>query len=262
MVMGPTHAMSGAAAGLAVAQIIPPEWGGVSTTSEVFVFAGIAAGAALLPDLDSPQATVSRSFGPLSLGLSHLVENVSQLIVNLTRGRRDKRCNNGHRTVTHTLWFALAMGLASYALLVAFGKSAAIGMLFVLLGLAVRGLLPDWVDKSSWLVVTAASMLLAVLAWEWVPDSGTGPVMAAAVTVGILTHQAGDLITKRGIPFFAPLLPMKGQRWWSLRLPEALRIRASGTVDKMLLGAFTLVVGVLSARALGVGAAVLIALEG
>ncbi|MDR7329069.1 metal-dependent hydrolase [Corynebacterium guangdongense] len=261
MVMGPTHAMSGAAVGLAVAQIIPAEWGGVSSPSEVFVYAGIAAGAALLPDLDSPQATVSRSFGPLSWGLSHAVENASQFFVNVTRGRRDKYCANGHRTATHTLWFALAMGLASSALLVAFGKAAAIGLLFFFLGLAIRGLLPDWVDKRGWLVVSAASMLLAILAWEWVPASGTGPVMASAVTAGVLTHLAGDLITKRGIPFFAPLLPWRGQRWWNLRMPEPLRIRASGAMDKMLLGAFTLIVGVLSARTLGVDAAVLGVLE-
>lgn len=66
MVMGPTYAMSGAAVGLAVAQALPTSWGGVTPASEAFVCAGIAAGAALLPDLDSPQGTVSRSSGPLS----------------------------------------------------------------------------------------------------------------------------------------------------------------------------------------------------
>ena len=261
MVMGPTHAMSGAAVGLAVVTALPAEWGGVTEPAEVFAYAGLAAGAALLPDLDSPQATVSRSFGPLTLAISHAVENISQGFVNLTRGRKDPRSNNGHRTLTHTLWFALAMGAACSALLAAFGKPAAIGMLFFLLGLALRGLLPDWVDKHSWLVVTAASFVLAVLAWEYVPSSATGPVMASAVTVGILTHQAGDMITKRGIPFLAPLLPWRGRRWWNWRMPELLRIRASGPADKVLLGAFTLLVGVLSVRTLGLDVQLLLALR-
>lgn len=66
MVMGPTHAMSGAAAGLAVAQALPTSWGGVTSASEAFVYAGIAAGAALLPDLDSPQALSVDHSGPLA----------------------------------------------------------------------------------------------------------------------------------------------------------------------------------------------------
>ncbi|RNE49875.1 metal-dependent hydrolase [Corynebacterium alimapuense] len=242
MVMGPTHAMSGAAAGLAVAQLLPASWGGVSSAQEAFVFAGIAAGAALLPDLDSPQATVSRSFGPVSQMLSHLVENVSQFLVNLTRGPKDRRCGNGHRTVTHTLWFALAAGAVAAPLISAFGRPATIGLLFVFLALAIRGLFPEWSKKKEWVLVTALAALLAYGAWRYVPLTASGLVLGSAVTVGVLAHLAGDFITKHGIPLFAPLLRFRGRRWWNAGLPKPLRVRASGPADKFLLSAFTMLV--------------------
>ncbi len=255
MVMGPTHAMSGAAVGLAVSQLLPEHWGGVSSPQEAFVYAGLAAGAALLPDLDAPQATVSRAFGPLSQALSRLVENSSQLLVNLTRGRRDQRCRNGHRTATHTLWFALLSGGVAAALIAFFGEAAAIVLLFILLNLAMRGLVPEWSKKRDWYVVTALSALLTLLAWEYVPLTASALVMGSAVTVGVLTHLAGDIITKQGIPLLAPVIPWKGKRWWFFRLPGPLRISASGSADKVLLTLFSILV-VFQTVAIGAGVVV------
>lgn len=242
MVMGPTHSMSGAAVGLAVAQVLPASWGGVTSPEEAFVYAGIAAGAALLPDLDSPQATVSRSFGPFSLGLSHVIENTAQAFVNLTRGSRDRRCRHGHRTATHTLWFALLAGVVASFLIGTFEKPAAIGLLFVFLGLAIRGLLPEWSKKKDWLAVTAVSALLAAGAWVYVPTTASAVVLGSAVTVGVLTHLAGDSITKNGIPLLAPLVPLGRRRWWKFRLPKPFRISASGPADRLLLAVFSLLV--------------------
>lgn len=242
MVMGPTHAMSGAAVGLAVAQALPASWGGVTTIPDALVYAGIAAGAALLPDLDSPQATVSRSFGPLSQGLSHVVENASQAFVNLTRGPKDDYCGNGHRTATHTIWFAFLAGGLAALLISMFAKTAAIALLFVFLGLAIRGLLPEWSKSKDWLLVTGLSALLAYGAWLWAPTSASALVMGSAVTVGVLTHLAGDFITKNGIPALAPIVPVGKRRWWDFGLPSGLRISASGWADKALLTACTVLV--------------------
>ena len=242
MVMGPTHAMSGAAVGLAIAQALPAEWGGVTTVEETLVYAGLTAGAALLPDLDSPQATVARSFGLLSQVAARTVENFSQGFVNLTRGRKDPRCRNGHRTLTHTVWFALAAGAGATALIGAYGKSAVIGLLFFLLSLAIRGLLPEWSKKSDWIVVTGAAGALAYGAWLYVPAASLGLVLGSAVTAGVATHLLGDLATKRGIPLFAPVLPLGGRRWWNLRLPRFLSFTASGPADKALLTLFSILV--------------------
>lgn len=242
VVMGPTHAMSGAAAGLAVAQLLPDHWGGVTTPQETFIYAGLTAGAALLPDLDSPSATVSRSFGPITQLMSRAVENTSQGFVNLTRSRKDPRCNNGHRTLTHTVWFMAAAGAGATALIGIYGKVAAIALLFIFLGLAIRGLLPEWSKKNDWLVVTAASAVLTYGAWYFVPDSSFGLVMGSAVAVGVAAHLLGDMATKQGIPAFGPIVPWRGRRWWKLRLPRLLRITAGGPADKLMLSAFTFLV--------------------
>ena len=242
VVMGPTHAMSGAAVGLAVAQILPAEWGGVTTATEAFIYAGLAAGAALLPDLDSPQATVSRSFGPITQVISRFTENICQTFVNVTRGRKDKHCNNGHRTLTHTVWSAAATGAGATALIGAYGKPAVIGLLFFFLGLAIRGLMPEWSKNADWLLVTGSSAALAVGVWNYAPESSFGIVLGSAITVGSLTHLAGDMATKAGIPAFAPVIPLKGKRWWNLKLPKFLSIRANGPADKFLLFVFSVAV--------------------
>ncbi|AHI23439.1 metal-dependent hydrolase [Corynebacterium vitaeruminis] len=242
MVMGPTHAMSGAAVGLAVAQILPEQWGGVTTAEETFIYAGLAAGAAMLPDLDAPSATVSRSFGPVTQVISRFTENIAQTFVNVTRGRKDKPCKNGHRTATHTIWAALAAGIGATALIGAFGKTAVIGLLFFLLGLGIRGLLPEWSKKTDWLIVTGLSAALAYAVWSYVPEESFGVFLGSAITVGCLTHMLGDLATKQGIPAFAPLLPFKGRRWWNLKLPKFLSIRANGPADWILLTGFTIAV--------------------
>ena len=77
MVMGPTHAVSGALVGLLVADVLPPEWGGPASTAETFAFAAVCAGSALLPDLDTPQSTVARSFGPVSQVAARGIDNLS-----------------------------------------------------------------------------------------------------------------------------------------------------------------------------------------
>ncbi|TXS81758.1 hypothetical protein CHU70_10845 (plasmid) [Corynebacterium sp. LK10] len=243
MVMGPTHSMSGAAVGLAVAQLIPASWGGVTSPAEAFVFAGIGAGAALLPDLDSPQATVSRSFGPASIGLSHLVENSAQALVNVTRTPKDEYCGNGHRTATHTIWFAIAAGLACSALVAIGGKTATIALLFFFLGLGLRGLFPSWSKQNDWLAISALSLGIALAVWQFVPASASPAAIGCAVAVGVLTHIFGDWLTKAGVPMLGGVVTVNGKRWWDFGAPGALRISANGTADQFLLGLFTLMVG-------------------
>lgn len=244
MVMGPTHAMSGAAIGLAIAATLPPEWGGPTSMAGAFVFAGVTAGAALLPDLDSPQATVARSFGPASQLLAHITENTAQAVHAATRTKKDSRKENGHRTATHTLLFAVLAGAATGGLVTAFGKAASIGILFVMLGLALRGLFPKWSKRNDWLLVTGASAVLAFGTWTLLPESASAFGLGAAVAAGVLAHLLGDVITKRGVPMLAPI-KIRGKRWYDVRPPEMLRISASGPFDQLLLAASTVAVLVL-----------------
>lgn len=250
MVMGPTHAMSGAAAGLALGAFLPAHWGGAESAAELFVFAGVTAGAALLPDLDTPQGTLARSFGLVSTTAAHVVENTSQAIYNVTKTRKDDPINNGHRTATHTIWFALLAGGAVSALVGSFGKTAAVGVLFFMLGLAIRGLAPTWTKKQDWLYVTGLSLALALAVWAILPASAGSAALGAAVAVGCLTHLLGDMITKRGVPLLGGVVSIGGKRWWDFGPPAPLRIRANGMADRILLSACTGAVFLLSYYAL------------
>lgn len=238
--------MSGAAAGLAIGAFLPVEWGGATSATEVFVFAGVTAGAALLPDLDTPQSTLARSFGLVSRALAHVTERASTTIYTLTRTRKDARITNGHRTATHTLWFALLAGAGTAALVSAFGMNSTIGVLFFMLGLAIRGLAPNWAKKQDWMYVTGLALALAVAVWFALPASVGSAALGAAVTAGVVVHILGDMITKRGVPLLGGVVSIGGKRWWNLRLPGPLRIRAGGGMDRMLALACTAVTVVLA----------------
>ena len=65
------------------------------TPAEFVAGAIICAGAAMLPDLDHPSATIAQTFGPVTWGLSKAVAWLS----------------GGHRDATHSLAFAVAHGV-------------------------------------------------------------------------------------------------------------------------------------------------------
>ena len=188
MVMGPTHAVSGALVGLLVADVLPPEWGGPTSTAETFAFAAVCAGAALLPDLDTAQSTVARSFGPASQALARGVDRLSTGYYNITKGRRDRKRRGGHRTMTHTALFAGLLGLGVSALVARFGREAIIAVLFVTLGLALRGIFGTWAKRNGWFAVTATAAVLSILTWGWFPGDVGSVGLGVAVALGCATH--------------------------------------------------------------------------
>jgi predicted membrane channel-forming protein YqfA (hemolysin III family) len=233
--------MSGAALGLGLAAVVPTALGGPTTLAGAFTFAAVTAGAALLPDIDSPQATVSKTFGFLSVGAAHVCENASVAVYHLTKTDRDTDRENGHRLATHTVWFALAAGVVTTVLVGVFGKPAAIGVLFVMLGLALRGLFPEWSSKSDWLAITVVSGAAAAAVWAWLPEMAGGVAMGTAITIGVIAHLLGDSITKLGVPMLGGVVSINGKKWWDICPPSFMRIKANGMADKVLLGVFTAV---------------------
>ncbi|AGP30855.1 metal-dependent hydrolase [Corynebacterium terpenotabidum] len=235
MVQGPTHAMSGAAVGLALATTLPPHWGGATTTAEILAYAGITAGAALLPDIDAPGSTVARTFGPLTGLAARAGAALSVLTVRATGTRKDTRITGGHRTATHTLWFALLAGLCAWGIGGVWGTAGVVGMLILFTGLALSGLFPSWAKDRGSIVIVALSVVVGVLAYRSIPALQTPLLPASAVTAGVLTHLVGDLLTTSGIPLTSPLIPRDGKRWWNWTLPSAMTIRTSGVWDQALL---------------------------
>lgn len=231
MSTGPTHAMSGLMAwgGVSIAAIA----NGLPMTPQTWVVgAALCSGAALLPDLDHPQATIANTFGRVTWVLSKGVHWVSHVVYRSTRLRSDANRHGGHRGVTHTLLFALLAGFGTYAVVQWAHKVALLPLLFLFCALAVRGLLHKWTPKGHALGVTVLSLGLTILCWHWID---VGPPeqaqwCAVAVAAGCLAHCLGDSITEQGCPIFWPI-PFSGKTWYPVALPKPMRMRTGGRVE-------------------------------
>ncbi len=242
MVMGPTHALSGAVAWLASAGLTASLLGRPQTPTELAVYGVVCAGSALLPDLDcsgkvtSNQggATVARTFGVVSLFLAECVEKLSLGIYLVTRTRKDGKRTNGHRTFTHTWVFAALMTVGVTWLATRYGKPAVIGTLFLTVGLAVRGLMAEWARKSGWLLTTLVSVSATVLAVQVLPGTKDYDLLGAAVGAGCVVHTVGDMITRAGCPVLWPI-PIGRELWFEFSLPDPIAVRAGGAFERAAL---------------------------
>lgn len=233
MVMGPTHAVSGVAGWLLVAPVIATVTGTAIGPGEMAVASVVASGAAMLPDIDMPSSTVARAFGWPSRLAAGLVALVASGVYEATRTRRDPAGSGGHRTLTHTLAFAVAIGVCVAALCATAGRGATLGVLFVTCGLAVRGLLADWAVRAGWVMATAAGAGVTWVAFMFLAVESYW-VLGVAVGVGCVVHLIGDMITRQACPLLWPL-PIAGQRWRPIGPPRFLRIRAGGWAEKSVL---------------------------
>ena len=242
MVMGPTHAVSGAVAWLAGAGVTTSLLGRPQSLTELAVYTTVCAGSALLPDLDCSGkvtanrggATVARTFGVVSLFVAECVEKLSLGIYSITRTRKDGKRRNGHRTFTHTWVFAALLTYAITLLAGRHGKPAVIGVLFLTVGLAVRGLMADWARKSGWLLTTLVAVSATLLALQALPAGVDYSLLGAAVGVGCLVHTVGDMITRAGCPVLWPV-PIAGELWYEFSLPDPIAVRAGGRFERAAL---------------------------
>jgi membrane-bound metal-dependent hydrolase YbcI (DUF457 family) len=241
MVMGPTHATSGAAVWLVGGGAATAAFGYSQSPAEMAVYTAVCAGAALLPDLDVSGrvfrnrggATAARVFGVVSLFIAECVEKMSLGIYLLTRSSKDPRRRNGHRTFTHTLVFAVLLGALLSFLAIRFGKPVVLGTLFFTIALAIRGVMAEWAKGRGWLVTTAVSLAVTVFAFAMLPAEGY-PLLGVAVGVGCLVHTLGDMITHHGCPLLWPIR-IKGRAWYNVTLPGKLAVRAGGGFERAVL---------------------------
>ncbi|SDR15733.1 metal-dependent hydrolase [Actinopolyspora saharensis] len=248
MATGPTHAMSGLAAWAAVTASAGSHTIGQLTPKTWVVGATLATGAALLPDIDHPKSTVARTFGGMSRGVSAALSGFSGFMYRLTRTQHDSDRSGTHRGFTHTIVFAILAGLITTAI-VQSSNGAALGVLmFVFAGLTVRGLMNNWSPQSDALLIAAVSLTLTIVCWAW---SGNQPHDAAAfgvaVMIGCVAHFIGDAITEQGCPMLWPT-PLKGQTWYPVAPPKAMRMKTGGKVELAIIGpGLTIAATILSA---------------
>lgn len=255
--MGPSHALSGAAVWLAGSWALEHFAGYEQSPLAIAVGTAVCAGAALFPDLDlsgkvtrnQGGATVARTFGVVSLFVAEVVEKVSLGVYHATKLSKDPDRSNGHRTLTHTIPFTVLVGWGTTAACTRFGKWAVIGVLFIMIGLALRGLFDEWAKRNGWAVVTLVSLAAAYFTFLHLPDDRGYPMLGLAVGVGCFVHILGDIITSAGVPIAWPI-PIRRRRWRMIGIPNKIAVKVGGKVEVLVLrGAFT-VISILSATGL------------
>jgi membrane-bound metal-dependent hydrolase YbcI (DUF457 family) len=235
MSTGPTHAVMGLTAWAAVALFAGSR--GIHVDPQTWLAgAALTSGAALLPDLDHPPATVSRSFGPVTGIASRGVDMFSVGIYNLTRLKGDPHRNGGHRTFTHTAVFAALAGTITTSLVLLNNPWVTGALLFFFAGLGVRGLLHEWDHAADTFVVIVLSSVVTWQCWQWV-HTGTHRAQwfGVAVIVGCLAHCVGDAITEDGCPILWPV-PIGRHLWYPIGLPKPMRYRTGGRVEMLFVG--------------------------
>lgn len=242
MVMGPTHAMSGAALWLVGSAVATAAFGIDQSSAELVVGTIAVSGAALYPDIDCAGkvtenkggSTVARSFGVASLFVAECVERLCYWFYLLTKTKKDKKRKNGHRTFTHTAVHAILVGLGVGLLAAKFGKPAVIAILFILTGFAVRGLLPTAVNKKGWLITTGVALAASYGMYHLLPENRSYWILGLAMGLGCFIHILGDMITKMGSPMLFPI-PIKKRVWADLGLPRDIALRAGGKGENRVL---------------------------
>lgn len=229
--MGRSHCATGAVAGLAAAPLLELD---VAATA---LFAAVTAGFALLPDLDHPRATVSRLVGPLTGLLSRGLRALSAAVYQATKGPRDERCSGTHRHLSHTLAFAVALGV-----LTAVGTSY--GGRWAVLGVVAFGVVLAADALGDWVLMLGAGLggWAALSGDVWAALDGAAGWVGVAVALGCFVHCLGDSLTLSGCPWLWPV-PIAGETWWEIRPPRLVRFRTGGAVEQVVFG-LTVVAGV------------------
>lgn len=208
--LGHSHALTGAAAGAAAGLYLTHP--GIAGT---VVLAGLTAGFATLPDLDSCGGCAARSLGPLSEAFAWCVRKIS----------------GGHRHGTHSLagvavftglsWLAWAFratlpGKVALALIVALAIAA---------GLRALRLGGHFADAL-------AALAAGALAWSGWPLA----MVPLACALGCSVHLLGDSLTTEGIPAWLPL--SHAHAWLS---PRPLRFETGHVAERWLVSPALLV---------------------
>lgn len=229
--MGASHGLSGVAGwtGLCAAASLAgyePAW------STVVVGAGVSAGFALLPDLDHPGSTISTALGPLTRAVSRVVSFVADLVQDASCRCCKDPDTTAHRGLTHTfvgaVLLAALIALAGWRL----GKPAAVVVVFVGVGLAVRGMVSR--RSRGTLGAAVAGVVAAGLLYVLGPVGGWW-WLGVPAGFGVLAHIAGDGITKTSVPLLFPL-KIRGCRWFPCGPPYWLRFRTGGGVERWVVG--------------------------
>lgn len=188
-----SHMVVGASSWLSAQTLTGPLLGTPLDSTQVACGAVVAAGAALLCDMDTPASRLANTLGPATRLLARLIGRVF----------------GGHRHGTHSLIFCAAVGALSTATLaqtefvhvsgtvtLSVGELAAIAIAYLAAVLSIGGLLGLRGARAA-----ALAALLVAGAASTVPPPA---LVSAAVTIGCGSHLLADVLTPEGIQPFWP----------------------------------------------------------
>ena len=251
--MGVTHALSAVTvAGVAIGlfpRVVTGLWD-APTLALLVGFVVSVAGWSMVPDLDNTSARAISDLGPVGRVLSFLFRESSSLVQGVTATKYDRRSNNfpdPHRGLWHTFVGALVMGglvwlavsaavgsVAVWGVNVGVGALAAslfVGVSFHLAFSSLFKRAADRVKRGLGFLGDVVAFLLSLavgFAVVWVGSGQSLVWVPVAAVVGMLIHDLGDTCTTSGTPLFAPLVKIRGKRWYSIRLSS---IKAGGEVE-------------------------------
>ncbi|QIS20180.1 metal-dependent hydrolase [Nocardia terpenica] len=193
--LGHSHATSGALAWAGAAAALPLsvltfpalQYGHLGTV-DLLMGTFLTAGAALLPDADHPNGTISHVLGPISHAACKLISRVS----------------GGHRHATHSFAFVALVAYGTWAGEHWLGRWFTLGLVFFLLALAVRSLnlCPPGEGPRSYFTVMVLAAAGTFAMDQWISDKPSW--LPFSVGLGALAHLIGDCLTDRGCRLFWP----------------------------------------------------------
>lgn len=173
----------------------------------------VGAGAALAPDIDHDESTITKSSGPITRGVAETLQALSRWTFRATRLPHDAKPTGKtgeHRGLIHAPAFHILLGVALAAGTIA-SPWAAIITSYILSSAAIRSLrwsLPDGIRKRLALQTPFMPPVLAAATTYGIVQAGAfaqvGPWLGMIVTVGMIVHSLGDGATNTGISFWWP----------------------------------------------------------
>lgn len=174
--MGRDHVLMGALAGAGLAGVV----GTSAEPALALTILATSAGAAALPDIDEPGSTVAHLVGPLTVPVAWVTGKLA----------------GGHRHATHSLLAVVAAGALGAC--TALNHQAAAVIVGLMATLAWRAAAPGRLGHG--VICPLVGAAVGALAWY----HPAGPVLGAALAIGVATHLLGDVLTQEGVPLLWP----------------------------------------------------------
>lgn len=263
--MGFTHSISAIALSLTLIAFFSTTVALVLGTSNPWVFIMVtlvAAGFALVPDLDNSASTVKSAFGIVGSALSVVFRSSALVVQTVIRKKADDANPDPHRGFWHTIPASLLIGAIVYGItrisgtvtlpwLGEFPTGTALGFLvaFCAMHLMFAGVFKSTVKKVKKLGGPLGSLLAffmsattTVVLMANIPSELDMWWLGVACAFGCIAHILGDMFTKAGVPIFWPIIGLwKKKMWWKTRFP--LNVEAGGDFEsKILAPLFILVI--------------------